>query len=88
MLFYVKVRIDTKKVMQLLEAMESGELNSSHVKTTYCLKEDPAVGINICEATDLEDLKRRLLPHQVFYKEIVEIVPLILPEESLQMLMG
>ena len=44
--FFVKVRIDTNKMMELGQKLQSGELDTSHTIMTYCVKDDPTVGIS------------------------------------------
>jgi hypothetical protein len=86
MLFFVKVRIDVNKLAALGQKMRSGEFNT-HPKSTYCLKDDPAVGLNIWEADDSEDFERQFAPHREYYAETYEITPVITAAEAQQMLM-
>lgn len=86
MFFYVKVRIDTDKLFELGEKLQSGELDKSNLKMTYCIKDDPSVGINIWEADDREDFDKIFAPHKVYYKEILEITSVITPKESMAIL--
>jgi hypothetical protein len=87
MLFFVKVRVDKSKLNELGQKLQSGELDTSPVLSTFCIKDDPAVGLNIWEAADRSDLDRKFKPHKKYYSEVLEITPVIKPEESFQLLM-
>jgi hypothetical protein len=87
MLFFGKVRIDITKLKEFGEKLQAGALGPSFTKATYCLLEDPTVGLNIWEARDREDLEKKLKPHRVYYTELLEITPMILPQESQKILM-
>lgn len=88
MLFFGKVRIDVNKLTGLGQKLQSGELDRSFIKSTHCLKDDPSVGLNIWEAEDREDLEKKLVPHKVYYAEVTDIMPVILPIEAQKLLMG
>jgi hypothetical protein len=87
MLFFVKVRIDVKKLEELGQKLQSGELDTSQLKSTYCLKEDPSVGLNIWEAEDRKTFEQVFAPHKAYYAEVMEVVPVILPQEAQILLM-
>jgi hypothetical protein len=86
MLFFVKVRLDTGKMIELGKKLQAGEI-PTHPVSTYCLKDDPAVGLNIWEAEDRADFDRVFAPHRKYYSEIIEVSPVILPQESMKVLM-
>jgi len=86
MLFFVKVRLDTGKMVDLGKKLQAGEI-PTHPVSTYCLKDDPAVGLNIWEAEDRADFDRVFAPHKDYYSEILEVTPVILPQESMKILM-
>jgi len=86
MLFFVKVRLDTGKMIELGKKLQAGEI-PTHPVSTYCLKDDPAVGLNIWEAEDRTDFDRVFAPHREYYSEILEVTPVILPQESMKILM-
>lgn len=46
MLYFVKVRIDCSKLSVFAKKLQSGEI-TTHAELTYCLKDDPSIGINI-----------------------------------------
>jgi hypothetical protein len=87
MQFFVKVRVDTNKLAEFGRKLQAGEL-PTHPLITYCLKDDPSVGLNIWEAEDEEGFEKAFAPHREFYSEILEISPVILPQESMKMLMN
>jgi hypothetical protein len=86
MLFFVKVRVDMSKLVELGQKMQRGEFKT-HPMSTYCLKEDPSVGLNIWEAADLEDFKQKFAPHREYYSEVFEITPVLTAVEAQQVLM-
>jgi hypothetical protein len=86
MLFFVKVRLDTGKMVELGKKLQAGEL-PTHPVSTYCVKDDPTVGLNIWEAEDRVDFDRVFAPHREYYSEIMEVTPVILPQESMAILM-
>jgi hypothetical protein len=85
MLFFVKVRIDTSKLAELGQKIQSGAFEH-HPQSTYCLKDDPAVGLNIWEAEDMEDFERRFAPQRAYYAEVYEVTPVVTAVEAQQML--
>jgi hypothetical protein len=87
MFFFVKVRVDSKKLPEFGQKLKAGAI-STHPLSTYCLKNDPSVGLNIWEAEDLASFEKAFTPHREFYSEIMEVTPVILPEESMKLLMS
>ncbi len=88
MYFFVKVRIDVSKLGELGQKLQTGELDKSNIKLTYCLKDDESVGLNIWEADDKISFEKAFAPHKQYYKEIMEIVPVITPAEAQKELMA
>lgn len=85
MLFFVKMRLDVNQLMEYGKKLQSGEIHT-HPVSTYCLKGDPTVGLNIWEAEDRETLNKVLAPHQPYYSEILEIAAVISPQAAQQIL--
>jgi hypothetical protein len=83
MLFLVKVRIDVAKMAEMGARLQSGELDKSNLRSTYCLRDDPAVGLNIWEADSEAEFNRVFAPHKEYYKEVYEVTPVITPLESM-----
>jgi hypothetical protein len=86
MLFFVKVRIDLSKLAELGQKIQSGGFEF-HPRSTYCLKDDPSVGLNIWEAEDGEDFERKFAPQREYYAEVYEITPVITAIEAQKLLM-
>jgi hypothetical protein len=85
MLFFVKVRIDLSKLAVLGQKMQKGEL-TTHPNSTFCLKDDPSVGLNIWEADDLEDFEQKFSQHREYYSDVYEVTPVITAVEAQQLL--
>lgn len=86
MLFFVKVRIDLNKLADLGQKLQRGEFET-HPLSTYCLKDDPSVGLNIWEAEDQEDFDNKFAPHRAFYADVMEVTPVITAGEAQKVLM-
>jgi len=86
MLFFVKVRIDVERLDELDAALRGGGLDRSALRATYCHRDDPEVGLNIWEADDPADFRRRFAPHRAFYADVIEITSVVGPAEALQLL--
>ena len=87
MFFFVKVRIDLDKMPEMGKKLVSGELDKSHLQSTWCLQDDPSVGLNIWEADDREHFDAIFAPHRAYYAEVLEIVPVITAPKAQQVLM-
>jgi len=87
MLFFVKVRIDKTKMMELGKKLQSGELDTSLIVLTYCIKDDPTVGMSFWQADDQKNFEDVFAKHSMFYKEVLEIIPMVTPMESMKMIM-
>jgi hypothetical protein len=86
MLFFVKVRVDVNKLSELGQKLQTGAL-PTHPVSTYCLKADPTVGLNIWEAEDQEAFERAFAPHREYYSTVMEIMPVITAQEAQKVLM-
>jgi hypothetical protein len=86
MLFFGKVRIDINKLVELGQKLQTGELKRDHIKSIYCLADDPSVGLNIWEAADRDDLEHKLAPHKAYYAEVTDITRVITSSEAQQRL--
>jgi hypothetical protein len=87
MFFFVKARIDINRLMDYGQKLQSGALKT-HPLITYCLSDEPSIGLNIWEAEALEDFEKAFSPHREFYSELIEVVPVIPPQTALKVLMG
>ncbi len=77
--YFVKVRIDTGKMAELGQKIQSGELDTSKTIMTFCLGDDPTVGISFWKAENEKDFEATFSEHRPYYKEILEITPVITP---------
>lgn len=82
MLFFVKVRIDLNKLPELGQKLRNGELDVSSILHTYCLKDDPSVGMSVWEADSEEDFNQKIAPHKKYYAEVMEISPVVTSTEA------
>jgi metal-responsive CopG/Arc/MetJ family transcriptional regulator len=85
--YFVKVRIDTSKMAELGQKIQSGELDTSKTIMTFCLEDDPTVGVSFWKVKDKRDFETTFSFHRPYYKEILEIIPVITPMESMKLLM-
>lgn len=84
--FFVKVRIDITKMAELGQKLQSGELDTSQIIMTYCTKEDPQVGISFWQAVNRQNFEEVFARHRVYYKEVIEIIPVITPMDAMKIL--
>jgi hypothetical protein len=87
MFFFVKVRIDTTKMMELGKKLQSGELDTRQILMTYCIKDDPSVGMSFWQADDQKSFEDVFIHHRIFYKDVMEIIPVITTIDSMKLLM-
>jgi hypothetical protein len=81
--FFVKVRIDPSKMLEFGGKLQNGEIDTSLIIMTYCIKEDPTVGISFWKAENQKNFEEVFSQHTPYYKEILEIIPVISPTESM-----
>lgn len=87
MLFFVKVRIDTTKMMEFGQKLQNGEIDTSHTIMTYCVKDDPTVGLNFWYADTIEEFEKVLAQYRTYYKEIIETIQVITPMNAMKLIM-
>ena len=85
--FFVKVRIDTTKMMEFGQKLQNGEIDTSHTIMTYCSKDDPTVGLNFWYANTIEEFEKVLAQYRTYYKEIIETIQVITPMNAMQLIM-
>lgn len=85
--FFVKVRIDTSKMIELGQKLQSGELDTSQTILTYCIKDDPTVGMSFWQADNQKSFEDAFAQHREFYKEVLEIIPVITPMDSMKLIL-
>lgn len=84
--FFVKVRIDTTKMMEFGQKLQNGEIDTSHTIITYCVKDDPTVGLNFWYADTIEEFEKVLTQYKPYYKEIIEAIQVITPMNAMKMI--
>ena len=88
MVFLVKVRVKTHTLKEFAAALQKGHLDNTKVRgETWCLKEDPAVGYSVWDATDRQDFDMRFSPWREYYDH-VEISEVISPRDAMAALFG
>lgn len=86
MFFFVKVRIDTTKMMAFGQKLQHGEIDTSHTIMTYCIKDDPTVGLNFWYADSIEEFEEVLAQYKTYYKEIIETIQVITPMNAMKLI--
>ena len=86
-MFLVKVRIDVDKMEEFGLKLRNNELERSHTVFTYCLKDDPSVGVSLWTADDRAHFDRIIAPHAVYYREILEVREAVKPEEAMRLIL-
>jgi hypothetical protein len=81
----VTVRVNLSRMAEFGQRLRQGELDRSAIRMTYCLREDPAVGIGIWEATDEREFEKKFAPWREFY-ESAEVQPVVTPAEAMALL--
>jgi hypothetical protein len=87
MFFFVKVRIDTSKMMEFGQKLQNGVLDTSHTIMTYCVKDDPTVGISFWQSDSQKKFEEAFAGHREYYKDVIEIVPVLTPLEAMKLIM-
>ena len=87
MLFFVKVKIDPAKMLAFGQKLQHGEIDTSHTIMTYCIKDDPTVGLSFWHADSMEQFEEVFAQHRPFYKEVIEVTPVITPMEAMKLIM-
>lgn len=85
MLFFAKVRIDIERLGEYGQQLQSGSIET-HPLCTYCLADDPAVGLNIWEAEDRDGFDTVFAPHAP-YSQVLELIPVITAQAAQRVLM-
>jgi hypothetical protein len=86
MFFFVKVRIDTTKMPEFGQKLQNGGIDTSHIILTYCIKDDPTVGLSFWHAESQKNFEDVFAQHRIYYKEVIEIIPVITPMESMKLI--
>jgi hypothetical protein len=87
MLFFIEVRIDTTKMIELGQKLQNGELDTSLIMMTFCVKDDPTVGMSFWKANNQKDFEDVFSQFRKYYKEVIEITPVITPMDSMKLIL-
>ncbi|MFZ0454794.1 MAG: hypothetical protein WCE54_11675 [Ignavibacteriaceae bacterium] len=82
MFFYGKVKVNMDMLSEFGQKLSNNELNRSHVRAAFCLKENPEIGLNIWEAESRAELEKILITYKPYFSQVIEIKELITPQES------
>lgn len=88
MLFFVKVRIDVAQMPEMGRRLADGTLDRSALRSTHCYAADPEVGLNIWEAESPAEFRRLFAPHRAFYRDVIEVTPVVTAPEAKALLQG
>lgn len=86
-LYFVKVRIDPGKMIEFGQKLQNGEIDTSLIIMTYCVKDDPTVGMSFWHAHSQRSFEDVFAQHRAYYKEVMEITPVITPMDSMKLIM-
>jgi hypothetical protein len=86
-LFFVKVRIDIAQMDEMGRRLADGSLDRSALRSTHCHRFDPEVGLNIWEADTPAEFWQRFAPHRTYYRDLIEVTPVITSGEAMQLLL-
>jgi hypothetical protein len=86
MLFFIKVRIDTTKMMEFGQKLQNGEIDTSHTLITYCVQDEPTVGLNFWQVDSQDEFDKILEQYRPYYKEIIEIFQVVTPMTAMKLI--
>jgi hypothetical protein len=78
--------VDINQLVEFGQKLQAGAFHA-HPVSTYCLKNDPTIGLNIWEADSPEAFEQAFAPQRKYYAAVMEIVPVITPQEAQKILM-
>ena len=84
--FFVRVRIDATKMIELGQKLQNGELDNSNIIMTFCLQDDPSIGLNFWKAKNRNHFDEIFACHKPYYKDIMEITEVITPLDAMKKL--
>jgi hypothetical protein len=85
MLFFVKARVDIDRLAEYGQKLQAGAIDT-HPISTYCLADEPTIGLNIWEAEDRESFEEAFAPHSE-YSKVLEVVPVVTAQAAQRILM-
>lgn len=87
MLLFVKARVRTDTLAEFGRKLATGEFGPSPVKWTFCLQDDPSVGLSLWEVASLADFEARFAQQQPYYAELIEVRTLLSAAEAMTRLL-
>jgi hypothetical protein len=88
LLFFAKVRIDPAKMAEMGQKLQSGELDTSQLMLTYCLKDDPTVGMSIWKASTVDDFETQFAQFVPYYKDVIEVTQVVTPMDAMTLILA
>lgn len=88
LLFFAKVRIDPAKMPELGRKLQNGELITSQLMVTYCLKDDPAVGLSFWKASSVADFESNFAQMVPYYKEVIDVTQVVTPTDAMNLILA
>lgn len=86
MKYLVKVRVNVNTMLEFGKKLQKGELDRSCIRgETYCLKDDPSVGLSLWEAETKGEFEKNFNQWKPYYSN-VEIKEVISPSEAMKLL--
>jgi hypothetical protein len=87
MRYLVKVRVNSKKLIEFGQKLQNGELERNLIiSDTYCLAKDPEVGYSVWEAQDRNTFNQVFEKWKNYYSE-TDVIEVITANESMKILM-
>ncbi len=86
MLLIVKARVRLETLTEFGKKLAGGELGPSPVQWTYCLEEDPTVGVSLWEVEDRAAFEARFAKQRPYYSELLEVTPVMTAQEAMKRL--
>lgn len=87
-LYFAKVRIDPAKMAEMGQKLQSGELDTSQLMVTYCLKDDPTVGMSVWKASSKSDFETNFARMVPYYKEVMEVIQVVTPMDAMNLIVA
>jgi hypothetical protein len=84
--YFVKVRIDTSKMLEFGQKLQTGRIDTSHTLMTFCIQDDPTVGLNFWRVENHDEFERIFSQYKPFYDEIIEIIRVVTPMKAMSLI--
>jgi hypothetical protein len=87
MLLFVKARVRRETLPEFGRKLAAGEFGPSPVAWTFCLAEDPAVGLSLWEVASMADFEARFALQRPYYDDLLEVREVVTAPEAMRRLM-